>query len=246
MRTIALIALAAAGLSACAPPFVHRGPKVLKPVSRLECPPAQGQLSRASASADGMSCVYTGPGGASVQLKLQQVSGDPEALLQPIEAQLKAELPPAPPLSAASSSPPRPAGDDKVDIHVPGVSIQATNQGADIRVPGVHIDADDQHNSVHISGQGPGPGQPPGRGQFTVDANDSGAVIHARSFGPNFSERLILVSNTPGPQGWRTVGYDAMGPRPGPLVIATVQAKSNEHEQLFGDVEALVRKAAKG
>ena len=242
MRTIALIALAAAGLSACAPPFVHRGPKALKPVSRLDCPPAQGQLRRTSAADDGSSCVYTGPGGASVQLKLTPISGDPEALLQPMEEQLKAELPPAPPLPAASGPAP---GGDKVDVRAPGVSIQATDHGAKVSVPGVHVDADDQRGSVHITG--PGPGEPLARrGQFTVDANDNGAVIHARSFGPNLNESLILVSDTPGPQGWRTVGYEALGPRSGPLVIATVQARSDEHEQLFGDVKALVRKAARG
>jgi hypothetical protein len=244
MRTIALIALAAAGLSACTPPFVHRGPKALKPISRLDCPPAQGQLTRSSAAPDGSSCTYSGPAGASVQLKLTSVSGDPEALLQPVEAQLKAELPPPAPPPAAVSGSSAPAGDN-VDIHVPGVSIQATNQGAKVNVPGVHIDADDQHGSVHITGPGAGPPFS-GRGQFTVDANDSGAVIHSRSFGPNLQESLILASNAPGPQGWRTVGYEALGPRSGPLVIATVQAKSDDHEQLFGDVKELVRRAAGG
>ncbi len=71
-------------------------------------------------------------------------------------------------------------------------------------------------------------------------------MIHARAFGPNFNESLILVSNAPGPQGWRTVGYEALGPRKGPLVIATVQSRSGEHDQLFGDVKTLVRKAARG
>jgi hypothetical protein len=108
----------------------------------------------------------------------------------------------------------------------------------------VRIDADGQHNTVHIDGHPAG--GPAGRGQVTVDASDNGAVIHARSFGPNLNESLILVSNTPGPQGWRTVGYEVLGPRAGPLVVATVQSRSNEHDALFAEVKALVRKIARG
>jgi hypothetical protein len=246
MRTVALIALAAVGLSACTPPYVRAGAKALKPISRLDCPASHGALNRISAAADGSACTYSSSDGASVQLKLVRFSGDPETLLQPMEAQLKSELPPAAPESAAPASAATPAGRDQVDIRVPGVSIQAGDQGARVLVPGVHVDADDRHGSVHVTGQSPHDfGGPPGRGQFSVDANDRGAVIHARSFGPNLNESLILVSNTPGPQGWRTVGYEALGPRSGPLVVATVQSKSDEHEGLFADVKSLVRKVAR-
>lgn len=250
MRTAALMVMAAAGLAACAPPYVHRSEEKLKPIARLDCPDAQGGLTRASQSPDGSSCAYTGPDGATVQLRLMQVSGDPENVLQPLETQLKSLLPPPPPPPAgppSSSSPPAPGDNDKVDINLPGVSIHADNGGAHVHVPGVHIDADDQHNSVHVVGQAPGhPFGPPDRGQVVVDANDNGAVIHAQSFGPNFDENLILVSKQPGPQGWRTVGYEARGPRTGPLVVATVQSKADDHENLFNDVKDLVRKIARG
>ncbi len=108
---------------------------------------------------------------------------------------------------------------------------------------GVHVDADGQSDNVNVHGGGGPFGR---RGQFTVQANDNGAVIHSRAFGADVDDSLILVSNTPGPQGWRTVGYEAMGPRSGPLVVATVQAKSNDHDELFKAVKALTRKAARG
>lgn len=248
MKTAVLFAAAAVGLSACAPPYVHRADQRLKPISRLDCPDSQGDLTRASQSSDGTSCGYTSTGGASVQLKLTPVSGNPEAVVLPLEAQLKTELPPPPPPPTAPPASSTPADDhDKVDINLPGVSIHADNQGARIRAPGVHIDADDQHAQVHVAGQAPNQVfGPPERGQVTVDANDNGAVIHALSFGPNFQEDLILVSKAPGPQGWRTVGYEALGPRSGPLVLATVRSKSDEHDELFNEVRALVRRAAGG
>lgn len=245
MRSAALIVLAAAGLTACAPPFVHRGAEKLKPIARLTCPESEDGLNRSSQASDGSACAYSGPGGATVQLNLVRLSGAPESAVEPIEAQLKAELPPPPPPPATPSS----TGDrDKVDIHLPGISIQAGDQGAKINAPGVHIDADNQHSSVHVIGQGPAGafGGPPGRGQVTVDANDGGAVIHTMSFGRDFDENLILVSKTPGPRGWRTVGYEALGPRSGPLVVATVRSASDEHEELFNEVKSLVRRVARG
>ena len=61
-----------------------------------------------------------------------------------------------------------------MNISLPGIQIHANDDKANIRVAGIHIDADDRTDSAHISG---GHGFMGHRGQFTIDANDSGAII---------------------------------------------------------------------
>ena len=79
----------------------------------------------------------------------------------------------------------------------------------------MHIDADGQNNSVKINGGG---GPTGGRGQFTVDANDSGAVIRSRAFGANVEQSLV---------------------------VANFQSKADDHDPLFEQVKALAWKAAR-
>jgi hypothetical protein len=246
MKTFALIALGAAAVSvaACVPPRPHRDP--LKPLARLDCPQDHGNFHLSGAAADGRSCDYAGSDGSKVQVKLVSFSGDADSVLAPVEAQMKTLLP-APPAVPASNPPPSSAspGKDKdrdnVNIDLPGISIHADDKNANVHVGGVHIDADGENNSAHITG---GHG---GRGQFTVDANDNGAVVRARSFGgPNIEESWIWASKTPGPDGWRSVGYEALGPKSGPLVVASFQSKTDEHDNVFEDVKGLARRAARG
>ncbi len=241
MKTFALIAIGASALAmtGCVPPGGHRTP--LKPLTRLDCPDSQGSFHRTGVAPDGKSCDYAGSNGAKLQLKLVSFTGEAEAVLSPVEGQMKSMLPP--PSAAPASTPPAPASSEKdnVNIDLPGISIHADDKNANVHVGNVHIDADGNDNSAHIHGGG---GH--GRGQFTVDANDSGAVVRARSFGPNFEESLILVSKTPGPEGWRSVGYEALGPKAGPLVIASFQSRADEHDEIFNEVKALARRAARG
>ena len=248
MKILALVTIgvSALALAACVRPFGASHHRPLKPISKLDCPDAQGQLDRVGVAPDGKSCSYTGPDGAQVQLALVSYSGDTDTALAPIEAVMKSKLPdppapvPAPIAAPAASSAPSAKGDhDDVDINLPGLSIHADDKNAKVDVGGMHIDADDRTNSVKING---GRG---GRGQFTVDANDNGAVVRSRAFGANVEQSLIRASKTPGPQGWRTVAYEAVGPKSGPLVVASFQSKADDRDSLFGDVKALAWKAAR-
>lgn len=242
MKTLALIAIGVSGLAlvGCVRPMhAHRA---LRPISRLDCPQSQGRFDRTSVAPDGKSCDYTGPNGAVLQLKLVSFSGDADATLDPLEAQMKTMLPPPPPAPPKPPTPSSGPGHDNVNIDLPGISIHADDKNANVHVGGVHIDADDQTNSVRINGGG---GPMGGHGQFTVDANDNGAVVRSMSFGPNVERSLILASKAPGPQGWRTVGYEAVGPKSGPLVLASFQSKADDRETTFGDVKALAWKAAR-
>ncbi len=242
MKPIALIvALAAvAGLSGCVRPNIHH--QALTPISRLDCPQSQGRFERAGVAPDGRSCDYSAPDGAKLQLKLVSFSGDADTALQPVEAQMKTMLPAPPPAPPKPPTAPAASAHDTVNIDLPGISIHADDRNAKVDVAGVHVNADDDHNTVHVTGHSP----MSGRGQFTVDANDAGAVVRSRGFGPNFEQSLILVSTTPGPEGWRTVGYEALGPKAGPLVIVNFQSREDEHDALFGEVRALARRAARG
>jgi hypothetical protein len=263
MKMWALISIgsSALALAACVPPQARQPHFAsLKPISRLDCPNSEGELTRTSVSADGTSCTYAAGDNVVVQLKLTSVSGDPQEALAPIEADLRKMAtfePSAPPSGAPaeSSAPPASSWSDKdekddggrdVNINLPGLHIQAQDNGAaHINVAGIHIDADDKTNSAHIEGHHHG-FMGHGGGNFTVDANDSGAIIRSHSVGPNVRQDLILASEKPGPDGWRAVGYDAQGPKSGPLVVAIVQSKSDEHDRLFGDVRRLVDRVARG
>jgi hypothetical protein len=264
--------LAGAGamaLTACVPPGVrHPNHSRFKVVERLDCPDHQGRLVLDKAATDGKSCDYSSGQDIKIQLKLVPVVGDTQATLQPIENELRQLTPvdeegqasdgedeaPAPdrptaaPASgrsadtlAASSS----AGDrsrdrdgDHVNINLPGLHIHAGDEKANIQVGGLMIDADDRTDHAHIRGRHWG------RGEFSIDAGDGGAIVRSRARGPDVRQTLILASDKPGPEGWRAVGYEAHGPRTGPLVVAVVRSKAEEHDNLFDEVKALVRRNA--
>ena len=246
MRTAFLIpaGLAALALGACTPPHVRHSWGALTPVSRLECPTSQGQLSLKTASKDGTSCAYMGDDGAQVDVNLVPAPNGPDVVLANTETDLRALLPPPPPEPdtppAESSAPASDPHAKNVNIRLPGINIHAGDEKANISIGSLHIDADDSTDTVHMRGGHGGRG----RGQFTIDASHGGAVIRAEGGGRDVRSTLILASDQTGPQGWHVVGYEARGPRSGPLVVATVRSKSDEHDATFADVKALVRRSA--
>ncbi len=257
----AILALAGAGalmLTACVPPNVRQGsPAVrMKVVDRLDCPARQGGLVRSSAAGDGKSCIYADGDEVQVQLKLIPINVDAQTTLQPIEDDLRklapidedsdrdedAEASPTPDRPAGAPAmpptPPNPGRRDEVNINLPGVHIRAGDEKANIQVGGINVDADDR--SAHIRGA---PGH---HGDVSIDASDRGAIVRSTSRGPDVRQTLMLASDRPGPDGWRAVGYEAHGPRTGPLVVAVVQSKAHEHDTLFEEVKALVQRNSGG
>jgi len=66
----------------------------LRAVTTLECPDHQGGLTRVRTSPDGQSCVYAGPKGAEVTLRLARAGdGGTQAILTALEAELNALMP---------------------------------------------------------------------------------------------------------------------------------------------------------
>jgi len=221
-------------------------------IDRLDCPERQGELRRVSVAADGQSCAYES-GQASVDLRLIRLGGDDaEAALAPIEAELKGIMPtpPSPP------TPPRTgkSGRNHTSIHLPGVNIDTHGDSADIRIGHLTINSDggaaevkvnknvgfkgdDAKGAVNIAAD-----DDHGEGDVAIRASDGGAEIRARKGGDIVRSTLILA-NDKAPKGYRLAGYEARGPKGGPLAVAVVKAKTRDTDDhdLFKDMKALVR-----
>lgn len=218
--TLLLAGCAVLGLSACDHPDAarQRAERSLKVVSKLDCPERQGELKRSTAASDGLSCVYTSDR-AEVTLRLVALNGaEPAAVLAPIEAELKAVLP------DVKTNPPAGATDD-VDIKLPGVSIQAGEQGAKVRAPGVEVNA--------VEGGG---------AEVRANRNLTVSSDNRDRTRDGVSARYILASDTATGE-WKAVGYDARGPVGGPLVVGVVKVRDQDdsHDDVFDDVGDLIR-----
>lgn len=236
MNRIALLAAGCAvlALAACDHPDAarQREAQALKVVSKLDCPETQGRLKRLSAAPDGLSCNY-GADGVEVTLKLVQlVNGGAAAALSPIEAELRALMPKEESVAVADAG--ASAGKDDVDIRLPGVSIKAGEGGADINVggpDGAQINANDDGAEIRVQRNVEVNGK-------TVESESSRR--HQRDDG--IYSRFILASDKIA-DGWAVVGYEARGPKTGPMVVATLKARRGHDadEDSFSDASELVR-----
>jgi hypothetical protein len=249
------LVLVAFVVTACNPPH-PRAKAPLKVISTLDCPESEGDLNRKSAAADGKSCVYAGDDGAEVSLTLVSLGGqDPRAALEPIETRLKAEVP-----TVVAGATPKPgdtplagsktgdavekSGDEKVDIDLPGLHIHTNgDRHAHVGVAGVHVDAHDgdAHDSgratVRVGGDGEG---------VNINASDGGAQIRINERGSGVRARFMLASDTAGPHGYKVVGYEARGPKEGPLVVGALMTKSGDHDGVQHDIHKLLERNVGG
>jgi len=245
----------ALGLAAC-----HPLPQ--RAVARLDCPVTAGELTRVSAAADGRSCVYRGAGGADVSLRLLAVQGDPRATLERIEQEVRASmagartaeaaaaeaeakagkkpdaaLAPNPDAAravaeaAADAAPPvkeqRETGDgdrDHAAVDLPGVRIRAHGDDADVQLGPVRIVATEGDAVIKVS----------------RDVRLRGEALSREKRG--LRATFLMVEDG------RAAGYEAAGPRTGPITVAVVQARGEDDDgdvidhRLHGDVRRLVRR----
>ncbi len=235
MNRIALLAAgcAALALAACDHPDAKRqqAERALKVVSKLDCPETQGQLKRVSATSE--SCVYTAGEGAEVVLKLVKLNGaEPAKALEPLEAELKALMPKRE-ADAEKASEISADGED-VSINLPGINIEAKADGtAKVDVAGAKINADDEGAEVRIERN------------VRVDGKTVESSKHRRHRRDDeVSARFILASDAAAKDAWSVVGYEARGPKGGPLVVGTLKAKESqggENHDLFDDISDLIR-----
>ncbi|MBO9710205.1 MAG: hypothetical protein J7521_18540 [Caulobacter sp.] len=277
MRNLTLLAVGAGllALSGCSPKVEtqqhekralpgRREP--LHAIDRLTCPQKQGDLILVSTAPDGQSCAYQGRN-AEVALRLVPLSGgDAEAALAPIETELKTLMP------AIRTSAPAPTAGKRADgarISLPGIKIDAHDKGADVKIGGLSINANDGSAEVKVSKninirdgdsvrrireQSSG-----GRstvsvsssdgeeGDTDIHATDAGAEIRHRRRGDGVRATLILASDKAA-SGYRVVGYEARGPKGGPLAVAVLKAKGRDgsDHDVFEDMKTLVRRNVGG
>jgi hypothetical protein len=272
MRYLPLLAAASLlALAACSPKVEvsHDDHKVsgkrapLRAISKLDCPDRQGELTRVSAAADGQSCLYAGQN-AEVTLSLVALNGgDAEAALAPIEADLKGLMPAmkAPPTPTPPDGKPR---GESARISLPGIKIDAHDKGADIKIGGLSINANDDGAEVrvaknvtvrdgdtvkHVTERTSGgnsnvsvKASNEDEGDTEIHATDDGAQIRQRKGGDGVRATLILASDK-STSGYRVVGYEARGPKGGPLAVAVVKAKGRDgsDHDIFEDMKTLVR-----
>ena len=230
---IAAAGVTALALAACTPPHPrHHTEATLKTIATLDCPTTQGDLTRKSAAADGKTCLYGDDQAGEVTLQLIDLAGqDATAALAPLETQLKAEMP----LVAAAKAGAPPTDKDRVDIDLPGIHIHANgNDDATVQIAGgasgnaVSVNDQNGHSRVMIAKPG-----------VSVFAHDNGAEVRVNEPGSGVRRSFILASDTPGPNGYKAVGYEARGPLGGPLVVASAKAKSDD--DLKDDMRDLLR-----
>jgi hypothetical protein len=246
---IATVAVAALGLTACdrdayrakrdAEWAAKHAPKT---IAKLDCPQTQGQLTLVSAAPDGQSCAYTGKQ-SEVTLKLVALNGaDAKSVLDPLEAELRALIPTKPGAVTSSTN-----DKDSVDIDLPGVKIKAGDKGANISVAGgPTINADDGGAEIKVRDNVDGDED----AQVGVKADDKDVSIktgprkwrHRQKAGVR--SLFILATDAPA-SPYKVVGYDARGPKAGPLAIAIVKAKGDkdgdDDDDIFDDAKALVK-----
>ena len=245
------------------------GSGVLKVVDTLQCPDTQGGLTRKGpVSPDGMICTYGGPKGAEVTLHLVKLDGmTAEQALKAFEEQLGRDLPEAADKVRAQESSTEHAmsdsgsetatGSDSAHISAPGMHIDAKDDQASVRLPGLRVEADGDRASVRIAGfqiraddsrdATPAPATPEtpaapatDQGGVTINARDDATEVRTRAGGEAVRMTYVLTNDQASAAGWRMVGYEARGPAGGPLVVATVRAKSDRVDPVFRDAKRLV------
>lgn len=235
---------------------------VLKVVSALQCPDTQGGLTRKGpVSPDGMTCTYGGPKGAEVTLHLVRLNGaTPEQALKGFEQRLSSDLPEAADkvreqeASTSHAMAGSGANGDSASVRAPGMSIDATDEKASVRLPGLRVEADGDRASVRIAGfqiraddhgataQTPATTATPSGSEagVTINARDDATEVRTRAGGEAVRMTYVLTNDQASAAGWRMVGYEARGPVGGPLVVATVRAKSDRVDPVFRDAKHLV------
>ena len=253
-----LYLLAASGLALTA---AACGPKTPPVRASLECPATQGDLTRTGIAADGKACTYVTSGGAEVSLQLVAAPGGADAALAAIETNLLANR--AAPKADAKTGNSSDTVDRQVDKAVAeatqdtkGVSVDiklddkhskgvvTDNDGTTrVNLPGIHIVANDHDDTANVR-----------VGPITVDANDGAATIRMRrdvrlrgeALNPQKRglRAMFIYTGEDLPEGYRFVGYEAGGPKVGPITVAIVKSKTDDDDggDIYPDVKKLVRK----
>lgn len=235
-------------------------------VAKLDCPATEGDLTRVSISNDGKTCAYSSPDGAEVTLELTPIIGDAQATLAKIETELRSTPGPMSAdaeaaqadvgakiadasraqasVSAIAAEVARVQAEAEADsgIHLStGETSQGSSDSAQVDLPGVHISGDSETAKVRI-------------GPLKVDADGDDTTVNiyrdVRMRGEALSREkrglraTFIYTGKDLPAGYGYVGYEAGGPKTGPLTIAKVRSKAGTEsgDNINQDVRELVRR----
>lgn len=140
-------------------------------------------------------------------------------------------------------------GVEKARVRGPGFSVNADGDNAHVKVMGIEINANDKDNEVRIVRER---WRGDDDGDFSIDTSDGHADIdnHGFSIGgkrrQGYRSTFVKTTEAVG-AAWTVAGYEAQGPKRGPLVVAVVKSKQprdgdGEARHLFRDATSLVRK----
>lgn len=131
-----------------------------------------------------------------------------------------------------------------VRIDKSGKHVSETGDGKTrVDLPGIHIVADDNTDSANVR-----------VGPITINAGEGGATIRLRrdvrlrgeAFNPQKRglRATFIYTGEDLPAGYRFVGYEAGGPKAGPITVAIVKSKldGDDGGEIYPDVKKLVRK----
>lgn len=267
MKSYALMSASALALTLAA-----CGPQTPAVRAALDCPATQGDLTRTGVAADGKSCTYTAAGGVEVSLQLVSApGGDGQGALKAMETQLLAgRIAPAKAAdgaagSDAAKSTDAVASEIAADVHAAvaeavhdatesgvdavasgernGIVIGEDDQGtAHVNLPGIHIVANEKDETASVK-----------IGPLSVNAGGEGATVRVSRPVRLRGEQLrrekrglratFIYAGKDLPGGYKFVGYEAGGPKAGPLTVAVVKSKDGDAEgdELYPDVKKLVR-----
>lgn len=226
----AVLGAAALAALASAATAVHAGPSSdgppLRVAATLDCPAAEGSLTRTAQAPDGQSCEYRGSRGDTVSLRLVALHGrTPSEALGPMRADLHALVPVYP------ESPPARDDDDqagdRADVDLPFIHVHAIGDQADVRLFGIRISSRGHDADVDVGH---------GHRRSVVHAGMRGAEVIADDVGRNNASLVyVLAANRREESGYRAVGYVAKGPVTGPLVVGEFRSRDKRHESADGD-----------
>jgi hypothetical protein len=114
---------------------------------------------------------------------------------------------------------------DTTRVDLPGIHISARDDNADVRIGGIRINADDDQSTIHIFRQ--------------VRLRGEALSREKRGIRATF-----IAANKGSDSVYRYVGYEAAGPKTGPITVAIVKAKTeiDHDDDVARDVRRLVRR----
>jgi len=225
---------------------------------------------KGSAHAGGTVCTYVGAKGAEVSLHLIRLdNSSAESALEAFQTRLSREMPltiarlrlaeetAAAEAASADADAARADADaaradagaagESTTVQMPGVHIETHGDNADVKLPGINIEARGDRSSVRIGGiniqSSDGSGQvniQSGEDRVSIQSHADSTEVRTSTGGD--ATRITWVLNDPeaSEAGWRLVGYEARGPKGGPIVVATVRSRDSERGRVFADARELV------